>query len=147
MYPGGCECKSVRYQFNGEPLTCYACHCTDCQTSSGSAFGMSMIVHDRDLEIIEGEVAISTGDMSGVEVRRHHCAHCGTAFWFSADAYPGIVALRPGTFDDTSWFKPVAHLWVHSAQAWVRLDEDVPQYEKQPEISELIDLWARRENT
>jgi len=146
MYSGGCECKSVRYQFQGEPITCYACHCTDCQTSSGSAFGLSMIVNDKDVEVTEGEISVNTIDTNGIKVQKHYCAQCGTSFWFSADEYPGIMALKPGTFDDTSWFTPIAHLWVRSAQPWVILDKNIPQYEKQPEISELIDLWAKRKD-
>jgi len=146
MYSGGCECKSVRYQFKGEPLTCYACHCTDCQTSSGSAFGLSMIVNDKDVEVTEGEISVNTIDTNGIKVQKHYCAQCGTSFWFSADEYPNIMALKPGTFDDTSWFEPIAHLWVRSAQPWVILDKSISQYEKQPEISELIGLWANRKN-
>ena len=144
MHPGSCECKSVRYQLIGKPLTCYTCHCTDCQTSSGSAFSMSMIVKLDDLEIVEGEPAVNILDYGETEVRRHHCPKCGTGLWYSADEYPGIAALKPGTFDDTAWFTPIAHLWVRSAQPWVVLDEDTPRYEKQPELSELIKLWVRR---
>ncbi len=146
MYSGRCECQSVRYQFQGEPLTCYACHCTDCQTASGSAFGLSMIVNDKDVEVTEGEIAVNTLDCNGIEVKKHYCTQCSTSFWFSADEYPSIIALKPGTFDDTSWFKPIAHLWVRSAQPWVTLDKSIPQYEKQPEMSELMTLWEQREN-
>ncbi len=146
MYPGSCECKSIQYKFTGEPLTCYACHCTDCQTSSGSAFGLSMIINKSDIEIIKGKIAITIINVNDTKVQKHHCPQCGTPFWFSADEYPGIVALKPGTFDDTSWFSPVAHLWVRSAQPWVIFDSFTPQYEKQPEISELIELWASRKN-
>ncbi len=146
MYSGNCECKAVGYQFNGEPLTCYTCHCTDCQTSSGSAFGLSMIVNENDLKIIQGELSISTVDYNGIKVQRHHCKQCGTTLWLSADEYPDIVALKPGTFDDTKWFKPIAHLWTRSAQPWVSLDASIPQYEKQPEFTELFNLWATRKN-
>jgi len=146
MHIGSCECKSVHYKYDGEPLTCYACHCTDCQTSSGSAFGLSMIVNDKDIQITEGKVGISTIDVNGTKVKKHYCTQCNTPFMFSADEYPGMAALKPGTFEDTSWFKPIAHLWVRSAQPWVKLDSSIPQYEKQPEMSELIDLWASRDN-
>lgn len=146
MKQGGCDCKSVRYRFSGEPLTCYACHCTDCQTSSGSAFALSMIVNSEDIEIIKGDLAINYLDNNGVEVKRHHCSQCGTALWYSADAYPNIYAIKPGTFDDTKWFRPIAHLWVRSAQPWVVLDEDTKKYRKQPEMAELFELWAQREN-
>ena len=144
MHQGSCQCGAVRYQFNGEPLTCYACHCTDCQTSSGSAFGLSMIVKLDDLEVINGDTETSKTDVNGTEVQRHCCGTCGTDFWYSADEYPGIAALKPGTFDDTSWFEPVAHLWMRSAQPWVILDDASAKYQQQPEIAELIELWAKR---
>lgn len=144
MYNGSCECKAVGYQFDGEPLTCYTCHCTNCQTSSGSAFGTSMIVNESDLKIVKGKVSVGITDYSGIPVKRHHCEKCGTALWMSADEYPNIVALKPGTFDDTKWFKPIAHLWTRSAQPWITFDKTIPQYEKQPELSELIKLWAAR---
>ncbi len=146
-YNGGCQCQSVRYEFSGTPLTCYTCHCTNCQTASGSAFGLSMIINDKDINITEGEIAINNVDFNGTNVQQHHCAQCGTALWFSADTYPNIAALKPGTFDDTAWFKPIAHLWVRSAQPWVVFDQSIPQYEKQPEIAELVGLWAQKENT
>lgn len=145
MKTGSCECKSINYQYDGEPLTCYTCHCTDCQTSSGSAFGLSMIVNEVDVKITKGSLVTNNLDYNGVKVKRHHCEKCGSNIWFSADIYPGIIALKPGTFDDTSWFKPIAHLWTRSAQLWVVLSPDIPQFEQQPEMSELMSLWESRE--
>lgn len=146
MKQGGCGCRSVRYRLTGEPLTCYACHCTDCQTTSGSAFTLSMIVRSRDIDLCAGELAVNLLNTNGVQAKRHHCGHCGVALWYSADAYPGIYALKPGTFDDTTWFKPVAHIWMRSAQPWVTFDPNTKQYPNQPELSELVQLWANREN-
>jgi len=146
MHPGSCECKSICYQYDGEPLTCYACHCTDCQTSSGSAFSLYMVVNDKDIKITKGKASISIIDMNGIKVKKHYCPQCNTPFMYSADEYPGMAALKPGTFDNTSWFKPIAHLWVRSVQSWVKLDSSIPQYEKQAEMSELINLWASRKD-
>lgn len=146
MHTGSCECKSVSYQYSGEPLTCYACHCTDCQTSTGSAFGLSMIIYDKDIEITRGNIAITTIDVNGKKVQKHHCSKCCTPLWFSADDYPGFAAIKPGTFENTSWFKPIAHIWTRSAQPWITLDNTTPQFEKQPEMSELISLWSSRKN-
>jgi len=50
-YTGGCVCGATRYRLTAEPLTLYACHCTDCQKRSGSAFGLSMWVHRGALEL------------------------------------------------------------------------------------------------
>ena len=143
MYQGGCQCKQVRFQFCGEVLTCYACHCTECQTSSGSAFTLSMILHRKDIEIIQGKVAINKFNHNGVIVERHYCDNCGTAFWYGSDEYPEVVAFKPGTFDDTKWFKPIAHLWLRSAQPWVVLDPTTAQYQQQPTLSDLVVLWKK----
>ena len=142
---GSCACGEITYKMKRNPFVVQACHCTDCQTTSGSAFTLSMIVNAGDVEVLEGELAVNYLDNNGVEVKRHHCPQCGTALWYSADAYPGIYALKPGTFDDTKWFKPIAHLWMRSAQPWVVLDEEAKQYQKQPEMAELFDLWANRD--
>ncbi len=144
MHLGSCECQSVQYQLRGKPLTCYACHCTDCQTSSGSAFGLSMIVAEKDVEVLKGSLSINIVDMNGVKVNKHYCSDCSTVLWFSADEFPGMLALKPGTFEDTSWFEPIAHLWLRSKQNWIVLDSTTRQYEKQPEISELVGLWAEK---
>lgn len=142
MHQGGCQCGSVKYQHSGDPLTCYACHCTDCQTATGSAFTLSMIVNSSDVRVIEGSCRVNTFDHNGTEVQRHHCGSCGSALWYMATAMPDFLALKPGTFADTTWFKPVAHLWLRSAQPWVVLDNEAAKFEKQPEMSELFQLWA-----
>ena len=146
MYSGNCECKAIVYQFDGEPLTCYTCHCTDCQTLSGTAFGLAMVVNQKDVKIIKGKVSVNTLDYNGKKVQRHRCNYCGTSLWFTADSYPNLMAIKPGTFEDTSWFKPIAHLWTRSAQSWVCFDDSIPKYEKQPEYSELMELWGNRKN-
>jgi hypothetical protein len=42
--PVECVCGAVEYRVTAEPLTLYACHCTDCQALSSSAFRISMPV-------------------------------------------------------------------------------------------------------
>ena len=53
-YPGKCLCGAVQFRLTEEPLTLYACHCTDCQKRSGSAFGLSLWVHRAAIQVIEG---------------------------------------------------------------------------------------------
>lgn len=149
MFTGGCECKSIRYQFSGEPLTCYACHCTDCQTSSASGFLLSMVVKTQDIELVGSEPSIKIVDFNGIKVRRSYCKQCATTLWDVAIQYQNMMALVPNTFDDTSWFKPIAHIWVSSAPASITLtfDKATAKYQKQAKISELIELWSNRENS
>ena len=56
-----------------------------------------------------------------------------------------MVTLRPGTLDDHSWLRPVAHIWTSSAQPWVEIPADVLRYENNPDdVLELVRAWKAR---
>ena len=49
---GGCLCGAVRYVLReGFRLNPYACHCTDCQSRTGSAFSEHMLFALADLAL------------------------------------------------------------------------------------------------
>lgn len=52
---GGCPCEAVRFEVTAMPLLLYACHCTECQRWSGSAFSMSMPVAANSFGLTRGE--------------------------------------------------------------------------------------------
>jgi hypothetical protein len=145
-YTGGCLCGANRYRLAAEPLTFYACHCTDCQRQTGSSFGLSMIVPRPALELLQGEPSEYRVDLP--DGRRWHgrfCGACSTRLWSEPIKFPQVATLRPGTLDDTSWLRPVGHIWTRSAQPWVRIPEDTLHYEGQPaDMMPLIDAWQER---
>jgi Glutathione-dependent formaldehyde-activating enzyme len=51
---GGCACGAVRYEIAAPPLAIYACHCTDCQRRTGTAFALNMPVRTSSLRIVTG---------------------------------------------------------------------------------------------
>ena len=132
-YTGRCFCEQVQYRINEEPMTVYACHCTDCQKRSGSAFGLSMWVNRSAIEVTRGEAALheSTGP-DGLPRHGRVCANCGVRLWSEPPKRPGLAVVRPGTLDDTKWLKPMAHIWTRSAQPWFIFPEGVRRYEQQP---------------
>ena len=142
---GGCYCGAIRYEFSGEPITCYACHCTDCQTRSGSAFSLSCIVPVDSLKITQGEPALHHRVEGESHVAQRFCKKCATRLWGTGSRAPDLAFLKPGTLDDTSWIEPVAHFWTRSAQPWVKFPTDTVIYETQPEdLQELLRLWRER---
>jgi hypothetical protein len=144
-FSGRCLCDAVRYRVTQEPLTFYACHCTDCQKRSGSAFGLSMWVNRSAIEVTKGEPALHASTFGGRLRKRRICAQCGGNLFSEPREGSQVAIIRPGTLDDTSWLKPVAHLWTRSAQPWFAFPEGVRKYEQQPpDFAELIALW--REN-
>jgi hypothetical protein len=145
-YAGRCICEAIHYRVTEEPLTVYACHCTDCQKRSGSAFGLSMWVRRTAIEVTKGEATLHVS--LSAEGRPRHgriCAQCGARLWSEPPKNPGLSVVRPGTLDDTSWIKPVAHIWTRSAQPWFVFPPGAVKFEQQPaDMRELMTLWKDR---
>ncbi|QLC24277.1 GFA family protein [Parasphingopyxis algicola] len=134
---GGCLCGAVRYRIETEPMpACYACHCTDCQTQSGSAFGLQMPLFGTMLDV-KGELGKGQRQTAdGIAVSYWTCAKCAVRIYAENTARPGIVVLRAGTLDESSALVPRAHLWVRSKQPWLVLPEDAILYDTQPETQQ-----------
>lgn len=118
---GGCSCGAIRYQISSFPLLLYTCNCTDCQTASGSAFALSMPVSTADFDIVNGELkGWSRASPTGVDVSSWFCGACGARIYGSRRNRPESINIRAGTLDDTGWLRPVAHMFMKSAQSWVQ---------------------------
>jgi hypothetical protein len=145
-YDGGCLCGAVRYRLAAEPLTLYACHCTDCQRQTGAAFGLSMVVARDHLSLLQGEARSYRARMpDGREKQGRFCGACATRLWGEPPKYPEIFVLRPGTLDDTSWLAPVGHIWTRSAQPWVPIPDDTLNFQGQPgDRLALVRAWQER---
>ena len=132
---GGCQCGAVRYEIAGPAAAVYACHCTECQRQSGSAFAMAAVIPQEHFRITRGQpkmFARPTGPTKIMDC--WFCADCGTRLYHmpTAPGYPNRN-VKPGTLDDTSWLVPTIHFWTRSAQDWVVIPEGVTRYETQPD--------------
>ncbi len=130
---GGCQCGKLRYRLEGEPVALAVCHCTDCQQQSGSAFGMSLIVPKDSFRLLAGEPKsfTKTAD-SGNKTECIFCPDCGSRIYNAPTAVQGVLNVKPGTLDDTSWLAPGVHVWTRSKQPWVEIPDGVRCFEGQP---------------
>ena len=138
---GGCQCGAVRYWVGAPPLTCYVCHCSECQRQSGSAFGMSLLIPTEGFEVAGPTAHLRRVAPSGHASRRHFCPSCGTRLWHAREG-ADRAALKPGTLDRRAWLRPVAHIWTSERQSWVAISPGLAACDGQPEMSRLLDLWA-----
>jgi hypothetical protein len=134
---GGCQCGALRYEVTEAPMMTYACHCTDCQHLTSSAFSLAITVPDSAFRLTRGEPRmIDRIADSGRTVTRWVCPDC--AGWIVGGPQPGaspgqmIRRVRAGTLDDTSWLRPTAHFWTRSKQNWLMLPEGSQIFETQP---------------
>jgi len=132
-YQGRCQCGGIRYQVSDGPRQVVACHCTECQTQSGSAFGMTMVVAEAAFSITMGEPRFYRSTSStGRAKLGAFCPDCGTRIYHQPEWRKGTISVKPGTLDETGWLRPDIHLWTSSKQGWVTIPEGVESYEKQP---------------
>ena len=142
---GGCACGAVRYRLTAPPYTIYTCHCTDCQTLTTSAFTLSMPVARETLEITQGELMswVRTAD-SGAQIPQHVCKVCGVRIYSEPKAGGPTLTLRCGSLDDTSWLRPIAAIWMKSAQPWVRMPDDVMLFDGAGDFGPIIQTFKER---
>jgi hypothetical protein len=143
---GGCQCGAVRYEIRQAPKSLYVCHCTECQRQSGSAFALSMPVAREAVAVTAGAPRRWRRVLeSGRAIDCVFCGDCGTRLWHEPERNPTASVLKPGTLDDTAWFRPVGHIWTKSAQPWCDIPDDAVNYEAQPpDLSRLIAAWETR---
>ena len=140
---GGCPCGAVRYRLLEDPLELHVCHCMDFQRASGSAFVMTMSAPRQALEVVQGRLAtVSYETVEGFPRCDERGAVCYARLWSQNTRYPEIVAIRPGTFDDTSWLEPIAHLWTIRAQPFVVIPKGVLRFDRNPaDDLDLVRAW------
>ena len=135
---GGCICGAIRYEIAQPPVDVYACHCTDCQRITSSAFSIGVVVSDDGFRLSgkQGRSVPGGVTQAGRTKSRWVCPDCGT--WLFGNPRPGthlrgmIRVVRGGTLDDTSWLKPTSHYWTRNKQAWITLPDDCTIFDTQP---------------
>jgi hypothetical protein len=130
---GACRYGRVTYWLSLVDLPpTYACHCLDCQTSSGSAFALNALLPEGVIRV-EGELSTyEQGTIGGGRLTQQVCSTCHTPILRTTDAAPGGVVLQAGTLHDSQGLDPAAHIWTSRMQPWIQLPETVARFEQNP---------------
>src|SRR5262249_43623817 len=112
---GGCLCGAVRYELAGKPRMGAACYCRACPYVAGGAPAHAMVVSRQDISGTGTTTTYWTEAESGRRVAREFCATCGTHLFAYGESKPARVALKVGSLDDPSQFKPQLAIWMASA--------------------------------
>src|SRR5687767_1754502 len=79
---GGCACGQVRYRLTSSPMFVHCCHCTACQTETGSAFVINALIEPDRVALLAGAPeAVLTPSESGKGQVIHRCTACKIALW------------------------------------------------------------------
>jgi hypothetical protein len=114
---GGCHCGHIRYEAVVDPEKVAICHCTDCQTLSGSAY--RTVAPASDFKLLAGrpKIYIKTAD-SGNQRQQGFCPECGTPIYSAPVGDTLIHHLRVGTIRQRAQLPPKVQNWCRSALGW-----------------------------
>jgi hypothetical protein len=111
----------------------YNCHCTNCQKIGGGPFSTPATVFEAGFAFTKGEPRTIEWTSEAGNVRfGWFCGDCGSRIAHGQTPSLGVLSVRSGTLDDTSWVEPVGDIWTRSAQAWVAPSSDRLRTDRQP---------------
>nr|WP_235885280.1 GFA family protein [Bradyrhizobium frederickii] len=79
---GKCHCGGITFEAEVDPTTVVICHCTDCQTLSGTAFRTVVPTKEGSCRLLSGapKSYVKTGE-SGNRREQTFCPDCGTPIY------------------------------------------------------------------
>jgi hypothetical protein len=128
---GRCLCGYLTYEAEVDPASVRLCHCTDCQTVSGSAFRATVLV-TSGFRFNSGEpkAYVKVAD-SGRQRVLAFCPGCGTSIYSRPpDGEVGHFGLRVGPLRQRDALTPRAQYWCSSAQTWINDLARIPAFER-----------------
>jgi hypothetical protein len=127
---GGCHCGFVTYEAEVDPNDVLVCHCTDCQSLSGSAFRTVVFASEDSFVLRSGrpKVYVKTTAASGAPREQTFCPECGSPIYSApVGGTSRRLGIRLGTVKQRNQLPPKAQYFSHSAQAWLGGLVDLPK--------------------
>jgi hypothetical protein len=116
---GRCHCGEIVYEAEIDPAQVSICHCTDCQTLTGTAYRVSVPAKADDLRFLKGtpKIYVKTAE-SGRQRAQGFCGTCGTPIYAADPHEPKLFNLRTGVLAERAELKPSRQIWCRSALDW-----------------------------
>jgi hypothetical protein len=131
---GGCSCGAIKIEGEADPEKVQICHCTDCQTSTGTAFRVSIPVPGTTFKLTgQPNYYLKTTADSGKPRLQAFCGSCASPI-YSTTPGEGVqpsYMVRVGILRQRDQLVPRRQNWFRSARSWVLKLDAVPKNEKQ----------------
>jgi hypothetical protein len=131
---GACQCGGITIEGEVNPDNVRVCHCTDCQTNSGSAFRFNVPVPGDKLKMTgKPAIYIKTTAESGRPRAQAFCPTCGSPIYTTSvgEGTQESYMIRAGILKERDQLTPKRQIWTRSARAWVGGLDAIPKIEKQ----------------
>lgn len=130
---GQCHCGAITFEAEVDPERVYVCHCTDCQSISGSPFRWATNVPKGDFRLLSGspKTYVKWAE-SGDENHQVFCPDCASPIYSTSnrDDWKSLN-VRVGPLRQRAELQPKLQLWHRSAQDWIGALGQVESTDKQ----------------
>jgi len=121
MKTGGCLCGAVTYQVNGPLRPVVACHCKQCQKTSGH--------HVAATSAARGDIVTTglvTWYQSSETARRGFCGICGSNLFWDSSASQNL-SIFAGTLNSPTGLELIGHIFCADKSDYYDLVDDLPK--------------------
>jgi hypothetical protein len=131
---GACHCGYITIEAEADPEKTTICHCTDCQTGTGSAFRVSVPVSGTSFKMSGTPTNyMKTTAESGRPRVQAFCPHCGSPIYSTSpgEGQQASYMLRVGILRQRAAFAPRRQNWFRSGLPWITGLATIHKNEKQ----------------
>ena len=114
---GSCLCGAVQVCATHPPILTLACHCSDCQKLTASAYSLTAIIPSEGFSVLKGQLVL--GGRKNNQRRHYFCSECMTFVYTQIDGKNDRVNVRTSIFDNTSILVPFIELMTKEKLPWV----------------------------
>ena len=130
---GECHCGKITFSAEVDPEQVIICHCTDCQTLSGSVYRTVAPAIAGTFNMLTGDpkIYVKTAE-NGSKRAQAFCSDCGTPI-YSAPVGEGstFFGIRVGALKQRDQLIPKKQIWCRSAQTWAQDINNMSKVETQ----------------
>ena len=128
---GNCHCGQITFRAEVDSDDVVICHCTDCQTLSGSAYRTIAPAKEDSFELLSGELKMYAKTAEDGSIRiQSFCFECGTPIYSSPpEGTQDYFGIRVGAIRQRDQLIPKTQIWVRSAQTWTQDISNTPKSE------------------
>jgi hypothetical protein len=131
---GACTCGNITIEGEADPARVGICHCTDCQTGTGTAFRVSVPVSGATFRMTgQPTIYVKTTAESGNARAQAFCGKCGSPLYSTTpgEGQQAVYIVRVGILKQRDQLEPKRQIWWRSARSWVTGLDTIRKIEKQ----------------